>query len=134
MTALPNIGHTTSEAWDITESGIIAGMCSDIASERAVLWQNGEVLRVLDMPIGADDARALGANERGEAVGSYSTLLYTHPVYWDVQGRAHPLPLLNGSSEALAINSQGVIVGAVIPGGHGVAGFTAKALLWRDGG
>ncbi len=69
ITDLGTLGSTKSEAFEITESGIVVGYSYTAADERhAFLWQDGVMTDLGTLP-GASDSRAWNLNESGQVVG-----------------------------------------------------------------
>ncbi len=126
MTDLGNIGYAGTEALAVNDVGQIvgAGSVAQGSMGHAFLWENG-VIKDLGAPPGFAHSRAEGINNLGQVVG-YSMLqvngAWTSRAFsWTSSGGYQLLPAFNGStsSQAMAINDNGMIVGS--SGGHAVA-------------
>lgn len=124
---LGTLGGVQSQALGINDAGWIVGFARATNHFRhAALWENG---RVTDLgTLGGEESIALDINSRGEVVGWLGDIYDKHAFRWK-DGVMSLLPG-PGSSQAVAINSHGDIVGSthlnLTPDG-------LRAVLWRGG-
>lgn len=132
LTALPGIASISvgAGARAINNRSVIVGVATaDDLSDHAVMWRNGRVIDLHDLPGDAFFALAADINDRGDIVGSGSTGTSSVAVLAR-NGRIVSLGDLPGgqeTSDATAINNRREIVGS---------GFTdegERAFLWRNG-
>jgi probable HAF family extracellular repeat protein len=119
---LGTLGGAESEARAVNARGEIVGWSDTTGLDAAFLWRRG-VMRAL-WPGAANDV-----NDRGDVVGWHTTLAGPLGVRWR-DGALVELPTLGGgTSEARAVNGNGVVVGwATDPTG------VVWAVRWVDGG
>lgn len=132
LTALPGIASISvgAGARAINNHSVIVGVATaDDLSDHAVLWRNGQVIDLHDLPGGPFFTLAADINDRGDIVGSGFTGTSFVAVLAR-NGRIVSLGDLPGgqeTSDATAINNRREIVGS---------GFTdegERAFLWRNG-
>jgi probable HAF family extracellular repeat protein len=108
-------------AYGINTSGRMVGELNDGAASSAVTW-SGPLVAPVTLPAAAGqlDATAFFINDAGEIVGELTDATGIHAALWrpNVAGAYVDVPLLlpastelSGDSSALAINTNGVIVG-----------------------
>jgi len=124
---LGTLGGVQSQALGIDDAGRIVGFARTAGHARhAALWENGQVSDL--GTLGGGESIAFDINSQGEVVGWLGDIYDKHAFTW----RAGVMSLLPGpgSSQAVAINSHGDIVGSthLYPTDGGL-----RAVLWRDG-
>jgi probable HAF family extracellular repeat protein len=141
-TPLGTLGGPYSSAYDINDSGQVAGWAVDASgAEHAVLWTpNGTTWTINDIgTLGSYYSSAHGINATGQIVGeSYTASGARHAFLWTPGGtdgvpsnpQMKDLGTLSGfpSSSALDINDAGQVVGYVTD-----ASNRADAFLWQNG-
>ena len=127
----------------------ISGSCSNtifppfVAAPHAVLWESdGSVVDLLNLggtgnpTVRAAGNAALAINNRGEVTGtsSLSDNVTHHPFLWTRKTGMVDLGVLPGDNigAGLAINNEGLVVGASIAGADPLSG-SPRAALWRNG-
>lgn len=125
-------GASLSEARSITRSGHIVGDALFGGKTRAVRWlPSGEVV-VLNLPPGYTESAAIGISEALDVVGTIRDADQRDTAaYWRTNSVITVLGVLehDDSSTALAVNSQGWVVGrSTSPGG-----MTSRAFFWTEG-
>jgi probable HAF family extracellular repeat protein len=110
----------------INGRGVITGYTQTGAGVRAVLWQDGTVMSLGDMP-GAELTFADDLNDRGQVVGFATVSGSSHAMRWQ-DGTMALLPALasEAASSAQSINNWGVIVGSTTQ----LPDFRSTATLW----
>jgi len=110
---LGTLGGSESKAYGVNSRGQVVGESKTSSNHNAgFVWQNG-VMTKLSGPLG-DYSRALDINDTGTIVGSFITgSIETHAAMWTAPGTYTDLDVLpgHGTSVALAVNNQSVVVG-----------------------
>jgi probable HAF family extracellular repeat protein len=117
----PRLGNTVeSSAYGLNETGSVVGFFRTSAGKpHAFLLTASGMMDLHQLCGGATDAKdASGANDvnaKGEVVGFRGTVSdgmgTTYRAFYSLDGCTVELPALGGSTEATAINDNGVIVG-----------------------
>jgi probable HAF family extracellular repeat protein len=144
--ALP--GRTSSEPRAINDGGAVVGSSwyeevsyvpKDVPEQRrAFVWTTGKMREI--GPADAASSEAVGINDRGQVVGTWSTTpeggrSQARGFVWDA-GRTTTLGVLPGGtrSEAVAINDSGLVIGnsrgALDPQS---GGEHERAFVWQNG-
>lgn len=116
-------GGDYSSAFAINDSGVVVGASNTSTSMHAFSWTAATGLRDLGTLPGADASSAFSINNSGQIAGASGA----HAALW-TNGTPQDLGTLGGqTSEAHAVNNQGVVVGVsdTSAGPH--------AFLWKDG-
>lgn len=131
--------RTPGRAWDIANSGHIVGLSrNDAGTPLATRWRVTGARVSAPVPLGsaADGvgfSQAFAVNERGVAVGEYSTGAGHNAVRWTADGAVVPLTGLGRRhARALDVNARGEVVGHVT-GFYSFSGIDGRAVLWSDG-
>jgi hypothetical protein len=111
LEGLPGEGDTMHSV-ALNGRGVITGYTQTAAGVRAVLWQDGTVMNLGEVP-GAQSTFADDLNDRNEVVGFATISGASHAMRWR-NGTLALLPKLpgEGASGAQSINNWGVIVGS----------------------
>jgi probable HAF family extracellular repeat protein len=119
-------GHTESIAIAVNDKGQVLGASGDDESVHAFLWQNGTMADIGSI---GEEGWLTGLNERGQVIGARETVSGLRAFLWQ-DGEITDLGTLPGdkTSEALAINEQGQIVGR-----SKSASGAIHAFVWQDG-
>jgi probable HAF family extracellular repeat protein len=124
MQDLGTLGGSTSEANDISDSGIVVGVSFTSQLEvRAFKWQNGQMTNLGSPTL--LNSRAYAVNDSAQIVGNYSDGTTTQPLFWDSAGVMYDLNTvldpITGTGwnlrHAFNINNRGQIVGQGIHDG-----------------
>ncbi|MBY0310710.1 MAG: hypothetical protein K2W85_01430 [Phycisphaerales bacterium] len=117
--------HTDSVAWKINSSGRIVGSSGivdgDFQPVRSAVYWDGTSATELTTPAGYNQGDARGINDAGTIVGSsafFDDNAFEYTAYRATAWTADApqlLPLLDGfvASDALSVNANGFIIGAV---------------------
>jgi len=132
MTRLQSLpGTIESYAYDISNTGYVAGTAVTNLPARPVLWYNGTA-RQLPIPAGAragaanavnDSGRAVGTVELNLATGSFAAMLWQSGLMIDIGNLGGPVPYATASD----INSRGQVVGT-----SGTA-YGRTGYMWQNG-
>jgi probable HAF family extracellular repeat protein len=116
------LGGKISNAYGINSKGQVVGTAdtTNNAVKHAFIWQNGTMVDIGALA-GTNSSIAYAINSQGQVVGTASLGDATHAFIWQ-NGQITPL-VAPGSSNALAINNTGIVVGDA--NGH--------ASLWWNG-
>ncbi len=135
-TLFPQI-NDRSTANDINNLGQIVGSSGNgISSDIAVLWDNGTIIELGNIPEGNNDNAAFAINDVGQIVGTGSIIASTRPFLWQ-EGELFDLLDSNDPQsadtlllEAFDINNTGQIVGRALfqKGNNGSPAFHAFLL------
>lgn len=135
LTDLGSLSNGTSTVTAINDRGQAVGASSSAHGDRAVLWQNGQIV---ELPTLGSDSMAMDINNRGQIVGwSRPTGASAHAVLWE-NGAIQDLGLFKVGEDAFAagINEAGQIIGgslspsSKLPWGYP---FSATCLFWDHG-
>ncbi|MGH2488449.1 MAG: hypothetical protein ACRDFR_02355, partial [Candidatus Limnocylindria bacterium] len=123
-------GDSGSVALAINDPGKAVGYSSGPTGVRAVVWTPAGAIQALPMLPSCYSARGQALNNRGDVVGVCDTESGPRAVLWE-GGAVQDLGTLpgHGTSEALSINANGVIVGS-----SGDPEAQHHAVLWPSGG
>jgi probable HAF family extracellular repeat protein len=147
MTALPTLGGSFGTAFEVNNSGQVAGVAAIATADPTcappfvlgylpVLWKNGQIQQHLPTVSGDPDGYADAINDEGQAVGGTGDCIPTaygqpsHAVLWE-NGDAIDLGSLGGAMNNLAmdINNHSQVVGySDLPGD-----VTTHAFRWQNG-
>jgi hypothetical protein len=126
------VGEPLGAAWEVTDTGMIAGAITSGGVWIAARWDGPSALVT---PLGglptATLSEALGLNALGDVVGRSSFADFTTSAAWyrEAEGDWIELPALAGGyAEAFDINDKRWIVGTSAPGDG-----TVRAVLWIGG-
>jgi len=113
-----SFGHSTSRAWGINESGVIAGSISGSVNGDAFRWQNGSgtLIPLID---------GFGINDAGAIVGDRINGSIVNAAIW-ADGKITDFG--GDFTRALDINNAGQVVGIA----RDAYGFD-NAFVWNDG-
>lgn len=162
-------GVSSASTW-ISPNGLVAGLSqngktdpllSGFPENRAVLWQNGEIidLGTLPEPEGGFESFASAVNSKGQVVGSAANTIpdensmsgntfwlpplgvQTRAFLWDKQNGMRDLGTLHGSTDAqaLLINERGQVVGlsyvgsAPTPSCNAGLSLVTGSFIWEEG-
>ncbi len=145
-------GFFDSRARGINGKGDIVGSANHEAYDengQAVLWQNGH-LRLLSVH-GAAQSTAVGVNDAGEVVGSYSSVETDQGIYVQASIGENPRPVIiracawqdgieqnlgvtadsstNAVSGASAVSNSGIVVGT-----RSLVNLPSYAIVWSGAG
>jgi probable HAF family extracellular repeat protein len=125
MEDLGTLGGPTSQAFGISETGVVVGISSTAAgTEEAFLWTRGGGMRSLGTPDGNTSAGANAVNTHRRVVGT--TEDFFHPFLWTPGDGMRPLSTLGGGQgQPNDINEFGQIAGTSV-----TAGGALRAVLW----
>ena len=86
-------GLNYSEPRGINDAGVVVGTSRPYqTNNKAVVWQDGQIVRVLPVPDGTTDSYAYDINNLGEVVGYYKTPeLGKRACLWDADGSFYDL-------------------------------------------
>src|SRR5438128_5141599 len=108
-------GSDFSEATSINNAGVIAGISGLAHSDhRAVVWENGAIIKDLGVLPGDSESESYAINDRRQVVGASSRPSEIHAFIWsdkDGMRSLGSLPGGEGFSMALGINNSGEVVG-----------------------
>lgn len=125
-------GASLSEARGITRSGHIVGDALFGGKTRAVRWMPSGEAVVLNLPPGYRESAAIGISEALDVVGTIRDPDSNDTAaYWRTNSVITVLGVLehDESSTALAVNSQGWVVGrSTAPGAS-----SSRAFFWTEG-
>lgn len=128
----PPFGFSPTGAEDVTELGAIVGTYRQCAlgPDQAYPWTPKTGFNTLQLPPGAQFARAEGANDQGMIVGSWLPDATGDKAFLWQAGEWQTLPPASDGifSGATAINGAGQIVGH-----RDVDSATRRAFFWQDG-
>jgi len=132
LTWLGTLGGGESEAYGVSDNGVVVGWSYDAAGQqRAFRWENG-VMRDLGT-LGGSESRAYGVSADGRVVvgWSYDTTGYNRAFRWTASsGRMDDLGTLGGgSSAAYAVSPNGTVV----VGWSYDNGWLQRAFRWQNG-
>lgn len=139
LAALPYAGAAQAAVYQLTPIGA-SGTASSVSNNgwvagtnganKAFIWSlDGGVLRIGDLPGGADYSYAKGVNSLGQVVGGSDTAAGNRAFIWDAVNGMRPLDELPGCdfSYATGINEAGQVVGT----SHSASGYSA--FVWTPG-
>ena len=131
LRALPSLeGGTGGNPTSINDHGTIVGTAMTATAQRAARWDGRRVTDLGTLLGATGSSTASSISDAGTVVGqSGSGAGYAHAVEWDSQGQIADLGGVNScdTSNALAINNAGTVLGEVVT--HGTA--THTFVLWR---
>jgi probable HAF family extracellular repeat protein len=133
MIDLGNLGGTMSAADNINNRSQVTGT-STLAGDQVThpfLWQNGKMIDLNTTSLGGQPISEFAINDAGEIVGGGAFPNHPYDAYLWKDGVAIDLGVMEGDcwSEALVINSQGVVAGL----SHSCDGRFQRPFLWRNG-
>jgi len=132
---LGTLGGERSQANAINDHGQVVGWADTAAQDadgnpifHAFLWSEDRGIEDLD-PVARHFSEAHDINDGSEVVGwSASGPIESFPFHWERRAGMRRLPGTRTTiGEAYGINNRGQVVGTYL------AGFGAKALIWRRG-
>ncbi len=135
LTDLGSLSGGTSTAYAINDRGQVVGASSSAHGDRAVLWQNGQII---ELPTLGGDSMALDINNHGQIVGwSRPRGASAHAVMWE-NGAIQDLGMFQAGEDAFAskINAAGQIIGGSLAPPSALPGslpFSATCLFWDQG-
>lgn len=113
-------------AFQINNSGQVAGFFADNLGERAYLWENGQRIDLGNF--GGLKSSANGINDAGQIIGVYYTAKEKfNPFIWQ-NGTMTDLGTLGFNGGAMGINNQGQVVGY-----SGLIFGVTHAFKWENG-
>ncbi len=130
MNLQPSSGAGNStRAYAINNAGVVVGESNNpvYQLEIATVWNNGSTMQLGVAPL-FEFSHAYGVNDAGQVVGSASTPYTEGYVYTSGTATFMTLPGNFGSSDSLAINNLGQVVGY-----SGATGGTIHAFVWQSG-
>lgn len=120
-TELPILpGHDTSQATDINDAGLIAGVSfredAWVTTERAIVWSGGAATE-LPMPVEAERAAAIKINNHGAVLGWWANDITTgevHSLLWRDGAMVDNATLRTPGLQLWDLNDSEIAVGAVL--------------------
>jgi uncharacterized membrane protein len=131
MIGLPTLGGVWSAAYDINETGIIAGLSYNaLQQEQAVTWSGGAIMNIAEAGGASDQrTRAYGLNDAGAVAGwGYTPLAGPNNAFRYSGGQWLQIGGFGvfQNSEAYDIGNSGIVVGSSAP----PAGGDWHAAIW----